>query len=78
MFDDTSLMRMVIEDLAKGRGWTYEETIDRFYNSEVCKGISDRETGMFTFAPWEIIELFEAEMKIGAEKKCRLMDLFLA
>jgi hypothetical protein len=61
MFDDTSLMRMVIEDLAKNHKWTYEETLDKFYDSKVCKGLSDKRTGMFTFAPREIIELFEQE-----------------
>ena len=63
MFDDTSLMRMVIEDLAEKRKWTFEETLDRFYKSKVCKGISDKRTGMFTFAPREIIELFEEEVR---------------
>jgi len=61
MFNDTALLRMVIDDLAKRHNWTYEETFDRFYNSLVCKGLSDRHTGMFTFAPPEIIELFEQE-----------------
>ena len=61
MFNDTALIRMVIDDLAKSHNWTYEETLDRFYNSAVCKGLSDKKTGMFTFAPREIIELFEQE-----------------
>jgi hypothetical protein len=61
MFNDTALIRMVIDDLAKKYNWTYEETLDKFYNSVVCKGLSDRKTGMFTFAPREIIELFEQE-----------------
>ena len=64
MFDDTSLMRMVIEDLAEKRKWTFEETLDRFYKSRVCKGISDKRTGMFTFAPQEIIGLFEEEVAV--------------
>ena len=62
MFDDTALMRMVIEDLAEKKHWTYDETLEKFYHSDTCKGISDAETGMFTFAPREIIELFEKEM----------------
>jgi len=62
MFDDTALMRLVIDELAKKHNWTYEETFERFYHSNTCKGISDRETGMFTFAPREIIALFEEEM----------------
>jgi hypothetical protein len=36
----------------------------KFYNSETCKGISDSSTGMFTFAPGVIIELFEEEMAL--------------
>ena len=64
MRGDTSLVRMVIEGLAHGHHWTYEETLEKFYESGVCKGVSDRRTGMFTFAPIEIIELFEEE--IGA------------
>jgi len=61
MVGDTSLMRMVIEDLAASHKWTYEESLDRFYFSKTCKHLSDRETGFFTFAPREIIELFEEE-----------------
>jgi hypothetical protein len=61
MFDDTALIRMVIEDLAEKHGWTYEDTLDKFFHSNTCKNISDMETGMFTFAPREIISLFEEE-----------------
>jgi hypothetical protein len=62
MFGDTALLRMVVEGLASKRGWTYEETFERFYNSEVCKNVSNRATGMFTYAPIEIMELFEEEI----------------
>lgn len=65
MFGDTSLLRMVIEDLAENHNWTFEETFDKFYSSKVCKGLSDKRTGMFTFAPVEIIELFEEELSNG-------------
>ena len=61
MLNDTSLIRMVIDALVQTYNWTYEETLDRFYNSKVCKGLSDRRTGMFTFSPWEIVRLFEQE-----------------
>ena len=61
MVGDTSLLRMVIEALAAAHQWTFEEALDKFYRSKVCRGLSDRRTGMFTFAPREIIELFEAE-----------------
>jgi len=59
MFNDTSLVRMVIEDISERHGWTYEETMDRFYSSKTCKGLSERETGIFTFAPREVADLFE-------------------
>ena len=62
MFDDTSLICLVIEGLATTHNWTFEEALDKFYHSDTCKGISDEETGMFTFAPREIIQLFEEEM----------------
>ena len=61
MFDDTALMRLIIEDLAEKKGWSYEDTLDRFYRSETCKYISDPETGMFTFSHLDIIRLFEEE-----------------
>jgi carbamoylphosphate synthase small subunit len=61
MFDDTALIRLVIEDLAIAHNWSYETTLEKFYHSNTCKGISDVETGMFTYAPREIIELFENE-----------------
>ena len=62
MFDDTALIRLVIEEFAEKHNWTYEQTLERFYHSNTCKGISDKETGMFTFAPREIIGLFEEEI----------------
>ena len=62
MFDDTSLVRMVIDELARSHQWTFEETLDRFYRSETCKNLSDERTGMFTFSPKEIVVVFEEEL----------------
>ena len=59
MLNDTSLIRMVIGALVERHNWTYEEALEKFYNSKVCKGLSDKSTGMFTFAPREIVELFD-------------------
>ena len=61
MLNDTSLIRMVIDALAERHNWSYEKTLETFYSSKVCEGLSDRSTGMFTFAPREIIELFDQE-----------------
>ena len=61
MFDDTSLIRMVIAELALKRKWTYETALEKFYHSGTCRGLSDPETGMFTYSPKEIIELLDEE-----------------
>ena len=63
MFDDTSLVRMIIEELANKYQWSYEEALDRFYRSKTCSNLSDTKTGMFTFAFKEIVELFDEEQK---------------
>ena len=65
MFDDTALMRLVIDLSAKRLNCTYEEIMEKFYHSTVCKRISDRKTGYFTFAPIEIVELFEEELNLN-------------
>jgi hypothetical protein len=62
MLGDTSLLRMVIKDLSQRHRWSYQEAFDRFYNSRACRLLSNRDTGVFTYAPIEIIELFEEEL----------------
>ncbi len=62
MDTDTSLIRMVIHELSKKHGWNYRFTLDQFYTSKVCAGLSDESTGMFTFSPHEIVSLFDAEI----------------
>ena len=59
MFKDTALVRMSINLLKEKHDWTYEETLDKFYTSKVCEGLSNRETGIFTFAPKDIVTLFD-------------------
>ena len=63
MVNDISLMRMVIEDLAKNHGWTHEKAMSEFYNSGTCRALSNKETGVFAYAPWEIIEMFEEDFE---------------
>jgi hypothetical protein len=60
---DTALMRMVIRQLTKRYGWTNEFAMNRFYNSEICSLLSNRETGLFTCAPFEIVDLFDEELR---------------
>lgn len=59
--NDTSLVRMVINKLVEKNKWDYGYAMERFYNSNVCKGLSDENTGIFTFSPSEVVELFESE-----------------
>jgi len=66
MLNDTSLVRMVIEMLVKRYNWTYDDALRIFYNSNVCKGLSNKQTGMFTFAPSEIIYLLDKEMGLSS------------
>jgi hypothetical protein len=60
--NDTSLIRMVVHDLSQKYNWDYEFTLEKFYTSKVCKALSDEKTGVFTFAPREIVQLFEEEV----------------
>ena len=71
MQNDTSLVRMVIADLAEKHSWTYEKTMERFYMSNTCRLLSDTSTGMFTFAPREIINFFEEELANQAGRLVR-------
>jgi hypothetical protein len=51
---DTALVRMTIDEIAKQKNVQLDEAFDLFYNSEVCKLLSDRETGFFTYAPQDL------------------------
>ena len=62
MLNDTSLVRMVIDLLVHRHNWSYEDALRKFYNSNACKGLSDKNTGMFTFAPNEIVYIFDKEL----------------
>ena len=60
--NDTSLIRLVIITIAEMHNWTYTHTLDIFYNSKVCKLLSNEDTGVFTYAPYDIVGMFEKEM----------------
>ena len=62
MLNDTSLIRMIIDLLVQRNNWSYEDALRIFYNSKVCKGLSDESTGMFTFAPKELVYMLEEEL----------------
>lgn len=54
---DTALVRMTIDEIAKRKNISLDEAFDMFYNSKVCKMLSDRETGLFTYAPQDLAEM---------------------
>jgi|GEM_PF-3391668 len=51
---DTSLVRMTIDEIAEIKGVSLDEAFDMFYKSNVCKMLSDRETGLFTYSPYDL------------------------
>ncbi len=61
MFDDTSLIKMVIAGLMERYNWTFDTAMERFYHSDVCFKISNEASGLFTCAPIEILELLKEE-----------------
>ena len=62
--NDTSLIRLVIMRLVEIHNWSYTQTLDKFYNSKVCKLLSNEDTGVFTYAPYDIVNMFEEEMAV--------------
>jgi len=62
--NDTSLIRLVIMRLVEIHNWTYSQTLEKFYNSKVCKLLSNEDTGVFTYAPYDIVNMFEEEISI--------------
>ena len=69
MHGDTSLIRLIIVGLVQKYNWTYEDTMEKFYQSKICRKISDRATGAFTFAPRELIWFLEEEWACVHEGK---------
>jgi antitoxin component of RelBE/YafQ-DinJ toxin-antitoxin module len=54
---DTALVRMTIDEIAKQKNIPLEAAFDLFYNSKICELLSDRETGLFTYAPQDLAEM---------------------
>lgn len=56
---DTALVRMTINELAKLKNISLEKAFDMFYESKLCKMLSDRETGLFTYSPYDLTLLVD-------------------
>jgi hypothetical protein len=51
---DTALVRMTINELAKLKNISLDNAFDMFYESRLCKMLSDKETGLFTYSPYDL------------------------
>ena len=58
---DTALVRMTINELAKMRGISLDSAFNMFYESKLCKMLSDKETGMFTYSPYDLALLVDVQ-----------------
>jgi hypothetical protein len=56
---DTALVRMTIDEIAKQKNISLDAAFDLFYNSKICELLSDRETGLFTYAPQDLAEMVD-------------------
>jgi len=54
---DTSLVRMTIDEVAKQGKVSLDVAFDLFYNSKICEMLSDKETGLFTYAPQDLAKM---------------------
>ena len=58
---DTALIRMTINELVKLKGISLECAFNLFYESELCKMLSDKETGLFTYSPYDLALLVDRD-----------------
>ena len=56
---DTALVRMTINELAKIKGISLDCAFNMFYESKLCKMLSDKETGLFTYSPYDLALLVD-------------------
>ena len=56
---DTALVRMTINELSKLKEIPLENAFTMFYESKLCKLLSDKETGLFTYSPYDLALLVE-------------------
>ena len=64
---DTALVRMTINELTKINKNSLEKAFDMFYQSEICKLLSDRETGLFTYSPHDLAIMVSEEFGMRSE-----------
>ena len=63
-YTDTALIRLVISQFIEEQNLAYEEALEKFYNSKVCELISDEDTGVFTYAPYDVCNMLQEELNL--------------
>ncbi|MDR0950941.1 MAG: hypothetical protein LBM13_04885 [Candidatus Ancillula sp.] len=62
--DDTSLIRLIINELVKIHEISYDDAIDLFYTSSLSNQIADEKTGLFTYAAGDLARMIKFNKKI--------------
>jgi hypothetical protein len=55
----------VIHFIMEDGNISLEEAMRRFYTSEICKKLEDRETGLYRESPAYVYDLYQIEQKYG-------------
>jgi len=56
---DTALVSMTIDEIAQQKNISLDDAFDLFYNSKLCELLSDKETGLFTYAPQDLAKMID-------------------
>jgi hypothetical protein len=56
-FDDTSTIRMIVDEIVKQKNLKYDDAIKLFYNSIFSKELSNPKSWYRTYAPQDIAKL---------------------
>ena len=60
-----SVTQDIIEMLTIDKGIEYDESMDKFYHSEVFDKLQNIETGLYMQSPAYVYDLFKDEMNFG-------------
>jgi hypothetical protein len=58
---DTALVSMIIDEIAAQKNISLDAAFDLFYTSKLCELLSDRETGLFTYAPQDLAQMTDGQ-----------------
>ena len=55
----------IVDMISTDQNIEYDETMNKFYNSEVFEKLVDKETGLYLESPEYVYDLFKDEMNFG-------------